>query len=307
MVGVIQKALSGFYYVDCEGKRITCRGRGKLRHDKLAPLVGDRVEIALQPDGTGIVERIIPRKNQFRRPAVANIDTLVIVASGAIPVTDPFLIDRMTALAESKSCEVFICFNKWDLEQPHALYEVYAAAGFPTFRVSTETGEGIELLREQLTGKICAFAGDSGVGKSSILNSLAPELSAQVGEVSEKLGRGRHTTRHVELFRLENGALIADTPGFASLEETEELTSEELPQDFREFRPYLNECRFVGCSHVKESGCAVLEAVLTGNIAESRHGSYVKLLERTSQIPSWKRKKMDNFSVEQAKSKGKNQ
>ena len=128
-----------------------------------------------------------------------------------------------------------------------------------------------------------------------------------MGEVSEKLGRGRHTTRHVELFRLENGALIADTPGFASLEETEELTSEELPQDFREFRPYLNECRFVGCSHVKESGCAVLEAVLTGNIAESRHGSYVKLLERTSQIPSWKRKKMDNSSVEQAKSKGKNQ
>lgn len=305
MEGVIQKALSGFYYVDCGGMTVTCRGRGKLRYDKRSPLVGDRVEITLQPDGTGSVDRILPRKNQFQRPAVSNIDVLVIVASGAIPVTDPFLIDRMTALAEEKGCEVLICFNKWDLEQPQTLYETYANAGFPTFRVSAETGEGMELLRAQLAGKICAFAGDSGVGKSSILNALAPENSAQVGEVSEKLGRGRHTTRHVELYRLENGALIADTPGFASLEEAETFTPEKLPEAFREFRPYLNKCRFVGCAHIKEKGCAVLDAVAKGEIAKSRHESYVKLMEEASRFPDWKRKKADGRDGNQTKSRGK--
>lgn len=305
MEGVIQKALSGFYYVDCGESAITCRGRGKLRHEKLSPLVGDRVEITLLPDGTGSVDRILPRKNQFQRPAVANIDALVIVASGAIPVTDPFLIDRMTAMAEEKGCETLICFNKWDLEQPQTLYETYAKAGFFTFRVSAETGEGMELLRAQLAGKICAFAGDSGVGKSSILNALAPEISAQVGEVSEKLGRGRHTTRHVELYRLENRAMIADTPGFASLEDAEAFIPEKLPEAFREFRPYLNDCRFVGCAHVKEKGCAVLDAVARGEIAPSRHKSYVKLLEEASQIPTWKRKKMDGVDGVQSKRRGK--
>lgn len=216
MEGTIVKALSGFYYVDCGEETVTCRARGKFRREKLSPLVGDRVEIIPQGDGTGTVDAILPRKNEFWRPAVANIDCLVVIASGAVPVTDPFLIDRVIAMAERKGCESIVCLNKWDLEQPRGLYETYVSAGFSTLRVSAETGEGVEDLSRLIAGKVCAFTGNSGVGKSSILNALAPGLALPVGEVSEKLGRGRHTTRHVELYRLSCGAEVVDTPGFSS-------------------------------------------------------------------------------------------
>lgn len=290
--GIILKALSGFYYVDCGGQTITCRARGKFRHEKIKPLVGDRVEVAVQPDGSGTVNEILPRKNEFQRPAVANIDQLVVVASGAVPITDPFLIDRVAAMAERRGCESIICFNKWDLEQPAGLYETYCRAGFPTLRVSAETGEGIEALSRLIAGKVCAFTGNSGVGKSSILNALEPAFQLPVGDVSEKLGRGRHTTRHVELFRLKNGAVAADTPGFSSFEEEDGVgcTPEELPYAFREFVPYLDRCRFTGCSHVKEKGCAVLEALAAGEIAESRHASYVRLYEQAKEVPEWARR-----------------
>lgn len=291
MTGTILKAMSGFYYVDCQGQTVTCRGRGKLRYEKIPPLVGDQVEITLQQDGTGAVDNILPRKNQFQRPAVANIDLLVVVASGAIPVTDPFLIDRVIAMAEHKGCDILLCLNKWDLEQPQDLYDTYVSAGIPTLRVSAETGEGLKELAELISGKVCAFTGDSGVGKSSLLNALEPEIGLAVGEVSEKLGRGRHTTRHVELLRLGNGTLVADTPGFASFEETELLLPEELPFTFREFAPYLDKCRFVGCAHVKEKGCGVLEALVEGKISRSRHKSYVRLYEQAREIPEWKRRK----------------
>ena len=284
MVGTILKAMSGFYYVDCQGQLVTCRGRGRLRREKDPPLVGDQVEISLQPDGTGAVDKILPRMNQFKRPAVANMDLLVVVASGATPVTDPFLIDRVVAMAEHKGCGSVICFNKWDLEQPQSLYDTYQAAGFPILRVSAETGEGIEALSRLIAGKVCTFTGDSGVGKSSLLNALEPGRTLPVGEVSEKLGRGKHTTRHVELFRLKNGALVADTPGFAAFEETETLAPEELPCAFREFIPYIEKCRFVGCAHVKEKGCAVLEALGEGKISPSRHKSYVRLYEQAKEI-----------------------
>ena len=292
MEGIIFKALSGFYYVDCGGESVTCRARGKFRHEKVSPLVGDRVAITVQPDGTGTVDAILPRKNQFRRPSVANIDHLVVVASGATPVTDPFLIDRVVAVAERQGCESVICFNKWDLEQPHDLYEVYRAAGFSTLRVSAETGEGLEELSTLIKGKVCAFTGNSGVGKSSILNALDPKFALPVGSVSGKLGRGRHTTRHVELFRLMNGAMVADTPGFASFEE-EGLgcPPEELQYAFREFKPYLGKCRFLDCAHGKEKGCAILEALAQGRIAQSRHNSYVRLYTQATEIPEWKRGK----------------
>ena len=291
MEGQIFKALSGFYYVDCGNTMITCRARGKFRHDKTLPLVGDKVEITVLPDGTGTVDAILPRKNQFHRPAVANIDLLVIVASGAVPVTDPFLIDRMTALAERQGCESVICFNKWDLEQPQELFAVYTAAGFPTLRVSAETGEGIAELEGLTAGKVCAFTGNSGVGKSSLLNAIEPGFHIPIGEVSEKLGRGRHTTRHVELFRLKNGAVVADTPGFAAFEEEGAgCAPEELARSFREFAPHLENCRFTGCSHVKEKGCAVLEALRGGKIAQSRHDSYTRLYRLAQKIPEWERK-----------------
>ena len=289
MTGQIIKALSGFYYVDVgEGQLVPCRGRGRLRHQKQTPLVGDRVEVSCLEDGTGMVDAILPRKNQFYRPAVANIDQMVIIASGAIPVTDPFLIDRMAAMAEWKGCEVLICFNKCDLDRAEELAQLYRGAGFCTLQVSAETGDGMAELSAAIPGKVSTFTGNSGVGKSSILNALQPGFGLQVGEVSEKLGRGRHTTRHVELFPIGEG-LVADTPGFSSfdVEQMEPIPKEELAGAFREFLPYAGQCRFQGCAHVKERGCAVLEALAEGKIAPSRHRSYVRLYEQAKEIPEW--------------------
>ena len=271
---------------------IACRGRGKFRHQKLTPLVGDRVTFTRLAGESGILDAILPRKNQFQRPAVANIDQLVVVASGAVPVTDPFLIDRVVSIAEGRDCDSIIVLNKCDLDEAEELYQTYVQAGFTTLRVSAETGEGIEELSHLISGKVSAFTGNSGVGKSSILNALQPDFRLQVGEVSDKLGRGRHTTRHVELFRLDNGAIVADTPGFSSFdtEEMELRRPEELEHTFREFEPYLGKCRFTGCAHVKEKGCAVLEAVKSGVIPKSRHTSYVRLYEQAKEVPEWQRK-----------------
>ena len=291
--GRIQKALSGFYYVDTGTEVLTCRARGKFRKDGVSPLVGDRVEVRELGNGEGFVEAILPRKNAFTRPAVANIDQLVVIASGAIPKTDPFLIDRVAAIAALKGCEVIILLNKCDLDSADSLYQIYRAAGFQTLRVSAQTGEGLEELIPLISGKLSAFTGNSGVGKSSILNALDPEFHLQVGEVSDALGRGRHTTRHVELFRLSCGAEIVDSPGFSSFE-TDELNLElkhRLPDTFREFQPYLEHCRFVGCSHTKEKGCAVLEAVRRGDIQKSRHASYLRLYEELKPLKDWQEHK----------------
>ena len=215
--GVIRKALSGFYYVQCGEDLVTCRARGKFRYQKITPLVGDRVVITRQSDGTGSLTEILPRRNAFQRPAVANIDQMVIIASGAIPVSDPFLLDRIISLAEGKGCEPILCINKWDLVPATDLLELYQGAGIPTLAVSAKTGQGLEELRGMLAGKLSAFTGNSGVGKSSILNALDPAFGLATGEISEKLGRGRHTTRHVELFPVAGG-LIADTPGFSAFD-----------------------------------------------------------------------------------------
>ncbi len=294
-IGMIRKALSGFYYVDDgSGELVSCRARGKFRHKKITPLVGDRVKFTRLSDGSGALDEILPRKNQFQRPAVANIDQLVIIVSGAIPVTEPFLIDRVTAIADSKEhCDCLICINKCDLEPGDELYKIYTAAGFPTIRVSATTGEGIDTLRVAISEKVSAFTGNSGVGKSSILNALSPSFHLQVGEVSEKLGRGRHTTRHVELYRLETDAVVADTPGFSSFdtERMELLRKEELELAFREFRPYLGACQFVGCSHVKEKGCAILAALREGKIMPSRHASYIRLWEQVKDLREWELEK----------------
>ena len=276
--------------VGAEQEPITCRGRGKLRHQKITPLVGDHVAITVTEDGTGMVDEVLPRANQFLRPMVANMDQLVILASGAIPVTDPFLIDRMVSLAEYKGCQPIICFNKCDLEPATQLVELYQRAGFQSFAISAQTGEGLEQLLGVLDGKISAFTGNSGVGKSSVLNALCPQFGLKVGQVSEKLGRGRHTTRHVELFRV-GGGLVADTPGFSAfdVEQMELIPKEKLAHTFREFRPYLEQCRFVGCAHVKERGCAVREAVDNGAIAPSRYQSYVRLYDQVKSRPQWEK------------------
>ena len=291
--GRIQKALSGFYYVDTGEEILTCRARGKFRKEGISPLVGDRVSVRELGNGEGFVEAILPRRNAFIRPTVANIDQLVIIGSGAIPKTDPFLIDRVASIAALKQCDVIVLLNKCDLDSADQLYDIYRAAGFPTLRVSAETGEGLEELKGLITGKLSAFTGNSGVGKSSILNALEPDFALKVGEVSTALGRGRHTTRHVELFRLSCGAEIMYTPGFSSFE-AEDLNLEwkqHLAESFVEFRPYLDDCRFVGCSHTKEKGCAVLEALRQGKIQKSRHQSYLRLYEELKPVQEWQERK----------------
>lgn len=290
MQGVIIKALSGFYYVKTESGTVECRARGRFRLDGSSPLVGDRVEISLDANGKGRVDKLLPRKSFFIRPAVANIDLLIAVASEVNPVTDPFLIDRVTAFAEHMGCEVLICINKSDAARVSRLRDIYATSGYRVIETSAVTGEGVEELRGCIAGKVCAFSGNSGVGKSSLLNALEPGLGLETGVVSEKLGRGRHTTRHVEIFPA-GGAFVADTPGFASfdMEQLPPIPKEELKFCFPEFGPYIGKCRFDDCAHLKEPGCAVREAMDEGKINASRHLSYARLYEISAKYKEWEK------------------
>ena len=291
MEGVIVKALSGFYYVRSGDETVECRARGRFRLDGESPLVGDRVEISLDAQGRGRVDRILPRRNFFIRPAVANIDLLIAVASEAEPVTDPFLIDRVTTTAEHAGCALLICVNKSDASPSRRLRDIYAATPYKLIETSALTGEGIAELAECIRGKVCAFSGNSGVGKSSILNALEPGLGLATGEISEKLGRGRHTTRHVEIFPVAGG-FCADTPGFASfdVEQMPPIPKDELQHAFPEFAEYIGRCRFDDCAHMKEPGCAVREAVEAGRISPSRYESYKRLYEISARYKDWELK-----------------
>jgi len=290
--GIIIKALSGFYYVAAGERVIDCKARGRFRLDGSSPLVGDRVQCSLDANGKGRVDVVKERKNWFIRPAVANIDTLVFVAANANPVTDPFLVDRFSVIASEADCELVICLNKTDLDPADDLYRIFTTAGFSVVRTSAETGEGIQELHRLLAGKNSAFSGNSGVGKSSLLNALLPEAHIKTGAVSEKLGRGKHTTRHVELYALGKDTYIADTPGFASLDVTmtNVILKEQLQYDFPDFQPYLGKCRFHDCAHLKEPGCAVTEAVSSGKIEQSRYRSYTRLYEISAQHKFWEYK-----------------
>ena len=289
--GRIVRSLSGFYDVQTAAGLVTCRGRGILRKAGMEPLTGDMVEITVEK-GRGMVESILPRKNSFVRPAVANIDALVIFAANVNPVTEPFLIDRVAAIAGDQEVPVYICVNKCDLDPGVDLVRIYENAGFSVIRASAETGEGVEELRRLIQGKLTAFTGNSGVGKSSMLNKLCPELALATGEVSEKLGRGRHTTRHVELYRLDGDTFVADTPGFSSFDtdQMELILKENLQYAFPDFGPYIGACQFHDCSHRAEPGCAVTEAVASGEVERSRYDSYLRLYEKSSQIKLWERK-----------------
>ena len=286
--GRILRSLSGFYDVQTPGGLITCRARGILRKAGNSPLTGDLVEISVEK-GKGMVERILPRKNHFIRPAVANVDALVVFAANVNPVTEPFLIDRVAAIAGDQNVDVYLCVNKCDLDPAFDLVRIYRHAGFPVICTSAETGEGVAELRTLLEGKLTAFTGNSGVGKSSILNRLSPELKLETSEVSEKLGRGRHTTRHVELYRLGENTYVADTPGFSSFDtdQMELILKENLQYAFPDFGRFLGKCRFDDCSHRREPDCAVRAAVEAGEIERSRYESYLKLYEKSSQIKAW--------------------
>ena len=287
----IIKALSGFYYVQAEDGVVECRARGRFRRQDQSPLVGDFVRITRQGD-KGVLEALLPRKNAFIRPAVANIDQLVVLASCAIPVTEPFLIDRVLAIAQLQNVPALVVVNKDDLAPAQPLAEIYRRAGVPVLVTSAETGEGIEALREALAGKLSCLTGNSGVGKSSLLNRACPQLQLPVGEVSEKLGRGRHTTRHIELYSLGSNTFVADTPGFSAFdtERMELVHKEQLQYAFPEFAPYLGHCQFPDCAHRKEPVCAVRKALAEGKIGQTRYSSYERLYELASQLKEWELK-----------------
>ena len=286
--GRIIRSISGFYDVRVGDKTVSCRARGILRKEGCSPLTGDMVRLSVER-GKGMVEKVLPRKNSFIRPAVANVDALVVFAANVNPVTEPFLIDRVAAIAGDQEVPVYLCVNKCDLDPAVDLVGIYTKAGFPVICTSAETGEGVDELRNLIRGKLTAFTGNSGVGKSSILNRLCPGLALPTGEVSEKLGRGRHTTRHVELYRLEEDTYVADTPGFSSFDtdQMDVILKENLQYAFPDFGPYIGKCQFHDCSHRKEPGCAVTQALAEGALEPTRYDSYLRLYEKSSQVKLW--------------------
>ena len=292
--GKIIKGIGGFYYVDADDVIYECKARGNFRNKKITPLVGDDVEITVnEGDHENTIDAILPRKNALVRPPLANLDRLFIIASMVEPKINLLLIDKLIAIAEYKEIEPIVVLTKTDLAPDYQAYvDIYQQAGFRVIVCDNTTGKGAEEIKSLLKGKICAFTGNTGVGKSSLLNNVFPALQLQTGETSKKLGRGRHTTRHCELFKTDGG-YIADTPGFSSLdiERCEKIMKEDLPYCFREFEPYLSKCRFaVNCSHVSDKGCAVCEAVEKGLISPSRHNSYAAMYQEVKDIKEWERK-----------------
>ncbi|MBR5485626.1 MAG: ribosome small subunit-dependent GTPase A [Oscillospiraceae bacterium] len=287
--GLVIRLLGGFYYVECDGKEIETRARGVFRKDKFKPCVGDRVIVETADGITGTLAEVLPRKNCLVRPPVANLDQLVLVSSIAQPQPNFLVLDKMIAICQHQNIEQIIVITKADLGDTSYMENLYRNAGFEVYTVCNKTGEGVEDVKNALQGKVSAFCGNSGVGKSSLLNAIDSRLSIDTAHISEKLGRGRHTTRHSELYKLENGGYIADTPGFSAveLERYEVILKDELQYCFREFEEYIHDCRFTGCSHTKEKGCAVLQAVEEGKIAKERHESYLAMYEVSKQIKEW--------------------
>jgi len=289
--GTIIKGYSGFYYVAYDGELYECSLRGKNRQKKVKFLPGDKVLFRIGEgvdDDTrgGAIEELLPRKNELVRPPVANLDQLVILSAMADPVPDLRLIDRLTVFAQWNEVTPVLCFNKADLvskEEQQNLADIYASTGFPVVFCSTVTGEGIDEVKALLSGKFSVLAGNSGVGKSSMMNAISDRWQLATGNVSEKLGRGRHTTRHVELFQLDDNTLIADTPGFSTLTLPEDIKREELSRLFPEFLERLSDCRFATCMHKNEPDCAIKAALAEGDVAQSRYDNYLAFLEEVIQ------------------------
>ncbi len=297
MQGIILKALSGFYYVGSRGSLYECRARGSFRKSGLSPLVGDGVDFSATDSSHGVIENIRPRKSELSRPAVANIDKLLIVSSYSTPSPDTLLIDRMSARAVFHGITPVVVFNKCDTGDFSAFEKIYRNAGFKTYVVSATENIGIEALKCEVANCICAFAGNSGVGKSSLLNAIFGESNIATGDVSDKLGRGRHTTRHTELYPHPLGGFIADTPGFSSLETTRDDLEfkTRLVECFPDIEKHTIGCRFSSCTHTKEDGCSVLSALNGGKIEPSRHQSYISLFNELKDLKPWEQSKHQNF------------
>lgn len=290
--GIIIKGIGGFYYVEAAGEIYECKARGVFRKSGIKPLAGDRVSISINENAENTIDEIYERSSLLQRPPVANVDRLFIVSSVCEPKPVLLIIDRLTALAVNKGIEPIVVFTKNDLESADEYVAIYKKAGIRAFSVSCVTGEGVESVKSELKNHISAFCGNSGVGKSSLLNVIDPDLALKTGEISDKLGRGRHTTRHSELFKVEGG-YVADTPGFSSFEteETELILKEDLPYSFKEFERYLGQCKFSSCMHIKDKGCRIIQAVEDGDIPVSRHESYCSMMEQAKNIKEWELKK----------------
>lgn len=288
---LIMKSTAGFYYVRSEDGEITeCRARGVFRKQKLSPLVGDKVTI--ETDGkNGTVTEIYERRNSLIRPPVANIDKLIIISSVTEPVPNLPIIDKLTAIAADKNIEPVVVFSKADLGDADSLVEIYKKSGIESFAVSSKTGEGIENFKHIFDSSVCVLTGNTGVGKSSALNAINPDLDLATAHISNKLGRGRHTTRTVELYEMFGG-YIADTPGFSSLdfENSEIIIKENLPFCFPEFEEYIGQCKFVSCAHIGEKGCRICQAVSDGDIQQSRYDSYRLMYDEVKDYKEWENK-----------------
>ena len=289
--GIVMKSIGGFYYVRCGESEYECKARGSFRKSGNSPVVGDRVTISVPDEGYCAIEEILPRKNKLRRPALANIDTLVIVCSTVDPQPNLTVIDKMTAAAVNNRITPVVAVSKNDIENGDEVVRIYRAAGIDVFRCSPDDREETARLLDYLRGKEAAFTGNSGVGKSTLLNRLFPGLELQTGDISEKLGRGRHTTRVVELFEID-GCIVADTPGFSTvdLQRYEMIDKEQLQYCFPEFEPYLGKCQFTSCSHTCEKGCRVLQALKDGEIEPTRHQSYLTMYNEVKDIKPWQMK-----------------
>ena len=289
MIGLITKVIGGLYTVEASDGVYKCKARGLFRKEGISPCCGDNVEIKVDGADGGLIETILPRKSQIIRPPLANLDVLVFVSSVCEPKPNLFLLDEFIAIAEYKDIIPVVVFTKIDKQSSDEYTSIYKNAGIQVYEVNNITGQGSEDVKDFLKGKISAFTGNTGVGKSSLLNQVFPGLNAATNEISEKLGRGKHTTRHVELYKLDCGGYIADTPGFSSFDTNryDIIYKEKLAECFREFRPYIGKCKFPNCSHTKEKGCSILEALNNGIISKSRHNSYIQMYENAKQLKEW--------------------
>lgn len=283
--GTIIKGIGGFYYVKTADKIIECRARGIFRKENITPLVGDSVNIKLSTEDKGVIEEIMPRANCLVRPPVANVSQAAVVFATENPKPNLLVIDKFIAVCEERGLKILICINKTDLQSGEEYEQIYKNAGFDVLTLSAAENKNIDLLKSKLKDNITVFAGNSGVGKSSLLNAVLGSEIFETGEVSEKVERGRHTTRHSELLPLSCGGYIIDTPGFSSFD-ISEIPYEKLHLYFREFENH-NGCKFLDCTHTVEKGCAVLDAVSNGNICKSRHENYTALYNELKNIRKW--------------------
>lgn len=291
--GRLIKGIGGFYYVEAADAIYECKARGVFRKQKITPLVGDIVSITINENAENTIDEIKARKNALVRPALANLDQLFVVASLVDPAINTTVIDRIIAIAEFKQIEPVVVLTKIDLSDYYMkYYDIYSKAGFKVILCDNSTGSGSDEVRAMLADKVSAFTGNTGVGKSSLLNAVDSRLAVETGETSKKLGRGKHTTRHCELFKVADG-YVADTPGFSSVdfERCEKILKDDLPYCFREFEPYLDKCKFqTNCAHINDKGCAVVEAVNNGYISRERHNSYIDLYNEVKDIKEWQKR-----------------